>query len=259
MTLDGLSGQTIDRWLENNPHFALLGKTIICYVIAKKEELSSNNYSSYEDGNWYSFLWKRKIDPHKLSDLEKNINKMSFVTWNYDRSLEQFLFGRCRKEWTLETAESIAEVVSQIEIVHLHGEIDLLPWQEKNINIVKAKYGEKSDWGISKDRSKNIRIVNEANFDDLNYLKARKIIEKSNNAYFIGCGFHKENIEKLKIDNSNDIQFAATFLDVDITKYKSFKGGRNIFKKPFHEHGTVNNDASKKDNVIANFLREVEI
>ncbi|MGH7216991.1 MAG: hypothetical protein ACREIG_07135, partial [Nitrospiraceae bacterium] len=53
-------------------------------------------------------------------------NKLSLITFNYDRSLEFYLHRAIKRLWDLDDNEA-AEVLKAVPIIHIHGKIDALP------------------------------------------------------------------------------------------------------------------------------------
>src|SRR5207244_3710863 len=55
-------------------------------------------------------------------------NPVSFITFNYDRSVEHFLYTSILKTYN-KGEESTAQQVRRISVVHLHGRLGRLPWE----------------------------------------------------------------------------------------------------------------------------------
>lgn len=62
-----------------------------------------------------------------LEDFAKN--KVAFVTFNYDRCVEHFFFTSLKNSFG-RSDEETAAVAKRIGVVHLHGRLGHLPWQE---------------------------------------------------------------------------------------------------------------------------------
>lgn len=79
---------SIDEWLEKNDEFIPMGKIAISIVLLHYElnsDLSPVN-------NWYRLLFKRLDGP--FENFQNNM--LSIITFNYERSLEKYLYDAFR-------------------------------------------------------------------------------------------------------------------------------------------------------------------
>ena len=92
------SGVSIDRYLNINKKFKDYGVHSIAtaihfFELNSIEKLPFNNPNI--QGDWYTYLYKKMIQgldtPEELLRITEN--KVCFITFNYDRSLEHFLFS----------------------------------------------------------------------------------------------------------------------------------------------------------------------
>lgn len=75
------------------------------------------------------------LNKNNIADISKNI---AFINFNYDRSLEHFLFHAIRDLFS-KSAPEAAEVVSAIPIYHPYGTVGRLPWQSGD--QIECEYG----------------------------------------------------------------------------------------------------------------------
>ena len=95
-TFDSIS---IDTFLRDNPSHALAGKIMIVYSLLKSEdqkkfEIAQNKEERKEQDNWYRHLLN---DMSSCSADEPKFllqNKVSFITFNYDLSLDFYLYDK---------------------------------------------------------------------------------------------------------------------------------------------------------------------
>ncbi len=82
---------TVDQFLEGHPEFRDIGKHAIACALFRHEdrwELARRSKT-----RWYDYLWDElRQDIKNFDD-----NKLTIITFNYDRSLEQYL-GRALSE-----------------------------------------------------------------------------------------------------------------------------------------------------------------
>ena len=121
---------SIDAFLEHRPEFTDIGKYSISLFILRKEVEA--DLVSFENRNkgCYQYLFN-KINT-RLSEFDRN--QISFVTFNYDRSLEHFLFISFINAHRLSDKEC-ASLTNNIPIVHVHGMLGKLPWQDDKTGI----------------------------------------------------------------------------------------------------------------------------
>jgi hypothetical protein len=125
-------------------------------------------------------------------------NKLSVITYNYDRSLEQFLFTAL-KHTHGKSDEECAEVTAAIPIIHLHGWLGpihgergkTVPYEsDTELSPLKVKYC-----------AQNIRIISEPiDIDkDTAFTRAREAIRQARRLAFLGFGFNETNLERLRL------------------------------------------------------------
>ena len=113
---------SIDAFLEHNSQFLEVGKMAIASVLVPLENERTLFSAS---SNWYKLLFKylnTRFD-------EFAENKLSILTYNYDRSLEQFLLTALRYAYQGMKDEYVHcwDQLSRIPIVHLHGSLGEFP------------------------------------------------------------------------------------------------------------------------------------
>jgi hypothetical protein len=141
-------------------------------------------------------------------------NKLSIVTFNYDRSLEHYLFTVIQNTFG-KSPEQCAAQLNQLDIVHVHGSLGRLPWQQESafsaaLPLEYGKYSEKPHIDIAR---KNIQIIPEAKAESPEFKRAHDLLNKAERIYFLGFGYHKANVNKLGITSLNkdhDVEMKGT-------------------------------------------------
>lgn len=180
---------SIDAFLEHRKEFLKIGKLAIATVLTKYED--GNILFNSGKGKWYKYLFDKINSPsfEKFSD-----NKISIITFNYDRSFEHFLFNSVQKSYG-KSDEECAVVISKIPIIHLHGRLGYLPWQNKNGRHYK-KDNSKEDIIKSADE---IKIIHEDIDRDSEFLEARERMKEAERIYILGFGYNEINVQRLGI------------------------------------------------------------
>src|SRR5262249_27624056 len=115
---------SVDAFLEHRPEFLNIGKAAMAVILIAQE--APDRLWSFEDANWMRYLFSRLNTPfesfHEIP--------VSFITFNYDRSLEHFLCTALQNRYG-KTEVECAAVLERIPIIHLHGRLGYLPWEKE--------------------------------------------------------------------------------------------------------------------------------
>ena len=199
------SVRSIDFFLEKNPTYMDIGKmTIASYIIPEENDEKLRDIKPRDiSENWYIELFDRVKD--SFDDFDKN--QISFITFNYDRSLEQFLFEALKHLFLSKTEEECAEKLKKIPLIHLYGKIDPLPWEDRTNG---QGYSLTTNIYLRlKNATENIKLINDER--DVKKSKefqgAHNLIKKAQKIYFLGFSFDSTNLERLdvKLMNSKSI------------------------------------------------------
>ncbi|MFT3911463.1 MAG: hypothetical protein QM737_18715 [Ferruginibacter sp.] len=183
---------SIDSFLEpRGEDERYLGKLAIAYALIPFEKTDTLFY----DNSWYvTLLNKLKFS---FNDFEKN--KVAFITFNYDRSLEHFLMTALQNQFN-KTEQEIAEKLKKIPIVHLYGKLGMLPWETVKPEEYSREYNPKILPHLLRRSSKSLKIIyDKVELDNAEFKQARQLISSARKVYFLGFGYHKDNLERLRI------------------------------------------------------------
>ncbi len=190
---------SIDLFLSRNKHFYDIGKKIIAFLIAYYEIKSvfrENVLNPQYD--WYTFVYniltKNIINTEDLLQLFQQ-NEVSFVTFNYDRSLENFLYESIFNSFTSKRNE-IKSLIANLNITHVYGKIAPLPWQDNGFTF---KYNEPNIYGWLDELTSDIKIIYEQRNEKLEEIQQK--ISEARNIFFLGFGYANENLEALDFSN----------------------------------------------------------
>lgn len=118
---------SIDRFIQDNEEFDLYAKCCISHILLNRENQAAHRAPDVLDvkvhKNAYRKLWNAFGQLGKQSsDLVSEIQRHRFVTFNYDRILEHFLYTSLINGQGLSPSESL-EVVNDLDIVHVYGSL----------------------------------------------------------------------------------------------------------------------------------------
>lgn len=186
------SGYTsVDVFLEHNPDFLAIGKHAIAATLLPCEderrlfppEVDSNNH-------WYEYL----INRMGVGTDEWTQNKLSVVTFNYDRSFEHYFNVVIGKRAKLSSAEAY-KVFQQIPLVHVHGSLGNYPPSEST----GLAYGADVTADNVAAAAEQILVVSEVEDTLPTFAEAEKLLTAAERIYFLGFGFLAANVRRLRI------------------------------------------------------------
>jgi hypothetical protein len=185
---------SVDVFLEHRSEFKNIGKLAIAASLIPYED---EKKLFGVDDNWYEYLFSR-LGPSKQDVMN---SKLSIITFNYDRSIDHFLFASLRNSFSLGTDETRKILTENIPIVHVHGKLGKLPFEDDGRGDSRSYTPSEpgSEAGLAMAASSAIKIVHEGTKDDPDFIHARKIIESAELVCFLGFGYLEANIERLQV------------------------------------------------------------
>lgn len=192
---------SVDAWLEHNTKFIRTGKFAIAIALLEYEAKTALRPEA--TGDWYQLLYHRLDSPFE----EFHNNKLSIITFNYDRLAEYYLFEVFRNMHTEKSEKECIEKIKQLRILHVYGSLGCLEWQDVDSESPEqqVRYGTQDIYGASDietiiSAANNIKIIPEkSNQLPKEFQESRKLIENAQALYFLGFGYSKDNIERLGI------------------------------------------------------------
>lgn len=112
-------------------------------------------------------------------------NALSIVTFNYDRVVEYFFFTSLKNSYGKDDRECAA-VLDKIPIVHLHGRLGYLPWQ--NVNAKSRPFQPIVDGRALHISVDNLKIIHEdiSGEQDQDFKTARRLLSEAQHVYLMG-------------------------------------------------------------------------
>ena len=190
---------SIDSFLETRTEFIKLGKLCIALALIPYENEGALFSLNTGESNWYRFLFSKLS--LRREDFEDS--KVSFLTFNYDRSLEHYLFNSIKNGFGISDDKS-KEILNKLNIIHLHGQLGYLLWQDTT--GFKRNYGPSVTNLIELEKaSESIKIIYESIDNDPEFQKAKKLLSNAKNIHFLGFGYNDINLSRLGIDKLIDL------------------------------------------------------
>ena len=193
---------SIDSFLENRAEYLTLGKALIAMSIFEFE--SYDLLFNDDEQNWYKYLLRN------IHDNWDNFpeNKLSIITYNYDRSFEYFLLNDLAMTYG-KNNKVIKDKLKLIPFEHVHGAIDSLP------SDYFPGYGKQYKQDFTGENinnaMQNLHLIYEEAEVKKAYGKVHEILNKAEHIFILGFGFDKRNLERLDLlKNASKAQIFAT-------------------------------------------------
>jgi hypothetical protein len=222
---------SVDNFLYNhqdNEAYQIFGKTAIFSTILKAEnksalwtDINNRDYTPVLEDTWYLSLFQQLIRQATLNTFINRLHDIQIITFNYDRSLEFYLYHSIQRSYEV-TPEKSAEIMNNMQIYHPYGQVGFLPYQEGSLTF---------DYGTFQNYAENnlaqyIKTYTEGtDIKAEDYKKAMFNLYEAEKVIFLGFAFHQQNIDLLyklidvwkeqrKLDKINTIaisNYYATF------------------------------------------------
>ncbi len=179
----------------------------------------------FSDDNWYQYIFGKMRAP---SFDEFGQNRVSFVTFNYDRSLEHFLYEALLTRYRGGNSNAF-ELVKRIPIIHVHGMLGAF----NPLGSDGRPYTPDVTTEAVQMAAGDIRIVSDADVETELFQTAREVLKRAKRIYFLGFGFNSDNVRRLEVFNEewteeqrSDVLVGGTIRGIGANDWKEIK--RNI-------------------------------
>jgi hypothetical protein len=182
-----------------------IGKAAMAAELISHEQ-TENIFREKNGINWMQYL-VGKMQGRSFEAFAEN--KVTFVTFNYDRVLEHYLFTALLNAWG-KTQEEVGTLLKKMQIIHLHGQLGFLPWQSTRADQIRAFEPTLNPERI-RIAAEGIKVVHEGIEDRREQFDAAKAaILSAERTYLLGVGTGNVNLDRLgQQDFHNDKVFAT--------------------------------------------------
>jgi hypothetical protein len=163
----------------------------LLYVQAEHERPNFNALAN----TWYSAFMQQLTEGVAKKDIETILTNVAFVSFNYDRCVEHFLFHALINYYGISPQESADVLNNHLEIHHPYGVAGQLPWQKGARNVVKfGAYREANLLAVASQlKTFTERVEDPATLDPL-----KVAVATADRFVFLGFAFHEQNMRLLK-------------------------------------------------------------
>jgi hypothetical protein len=211
--LDDVSPLVIDYFLGWNASLADLGRLLIAGALMKRESqgAGSSQYTKQPDqvigkDHWVRFIIHQLLMPKPGRAFNLLENEVSFLTFNYDRSLESALHLGLEAIDIL-SEEDIRKFMTGDRVLHMYGRLASARHSydysalEKNIagnNALETIMNANALIDGWNDAAKGLRVIDPVDkHDDAIAVEAKERTNSAQVLYFLGFGFDENNIRRL--------------------------------------------------------------
>ena len=181
---------SIDAYLEKHAELVEAGKVMMARELCRLE--NPKEVVGQANDHWYEYLWHHMhpglTDPHEVSR-----NQIRILTFNYDRSLEFFLYTAIKSTFRISDEAALA-AMQRLPIEHVYGQVG--PFHFADSATARAYRRELSTEGLRL-AADGLKIVPDARRDDPVFKSARDWFRWADDICFLGFGFDPTNCERL--------------------------------------------------------------
>lgn len=186
--LAGSFQPSVDAFLEKRLEYVELGKTVIALRLVPREipmEIDRGNM------NWLEYF----LSYLDLSTEGFPENKLSVVTFNYDRSFEHHLHRALQDTNGLSSDDALS-LLRKMQIVHVHGQLGSFANETGGESRVYEKDVSTETMKIARE---GIIVLHEAESESQEFILARDVLSHAELICFVGFGYLAENVERLGV------------------------------------------------------------
>jgi hypothetical protein len=193
--------------------------------------------------DWYASLFNAirfRADGVRMS-------KLKVVTFNYDLSLEHFLFHAFKNAYALSNIDARTMFNENVEIIHVYGDLGELT--ELSEAAKAREYGIKPTFGAMVKASKRIKIIGRHDQTKDAFEKAFQAIRDAAFVAILGYGFDPMNNENLRLQEAVADRFPFA------TGFGMGSGARARLTSLAHHSSMI---MGGKSETVKDFLEEID-
>lgn len=184
-----------------------IGKLAIAQSILEAEKSSRiylsralNQEFQFDFPHWHNIFCQILTEGVKRDDLEYLFDNVSFITFNYDRCIEHYIYNWIRRYYRLESEEA-ARIVGKMKIIHPYGVLGNLPWFKYSEKFISIEFGCDVTCGNLISIASYLKTFTEWEDDKILNSSIKKLVSEAQRIVFLGFSFGKINMDIVSIDN----------------------------------------------------------
>lgn len=219
---------SIDAFLENRPEFLQLGKLLISMCILSCEHDSTLFINKNKHKSWYHYIFN--LMTPSWADFTEN--KLSIITYNYDRSFEVFFIKALMSTFGKSFDECVQAFTDTIKIIHVHGRIADIGTGMKE--YIPQLFTDDVTFAASQ-----LKIIHEEEQINKVYSFVNRELIDAEQVFILGFGFDERNLKRLKLERCRAPIFATRkgISELNLHRINHLAKNKVIFT--IHDHGIV--------------------
>jgi hypothetical protein len=134
------------------------------------------------------------------NDTNNLFENVTIINFNYDRTVEYFLYWALQKSAGLSAAEASA-AVNRLTVIRPYGSLGSLEWSGQGGNVPFAHQAEDDLFAIAE----KLRTYTEQKVDGSLVQEVASALHDASLLVVLGFGFHEQNLQLLKQENTSSI------------------------------------------------------
>ena len=162
---------------------------------------SKLNFNDLQD-TWYTSFMQILADGRRKENINHLFEGVSFITFNYDRCIEHFLFHALQNYYGIQSSKA-ADIMQELKIIHPYGMVGSMQWQGD---------GGGRPFGINAGGKRllslagQIKTFAESVEDEAALAEIHQVVEEADIVVFLGFAFHKQNMELMESTQLNKVK-----------------------------------------------------
>jgi hypothetical protein len=184
---------SVDAFLLHRTDFLEVGKLAIAYCLIPFENEANLYVPSAPAEDWYEYLSERL----NVSFENFGRNALSIITFNYDRSLEHYLFTSLQNLFGRSVDECI-EKLAEIPLIHVYGQLGTVPYPRRGCRPYEPLGKDVTKLRDTVlDAAHGITLLHERESD---LREAHDLLRAARTICFLGFSYHELNVYRLAIN-----------------------------------------------------------
>ncbi len=163
--------------------------------VNERERHPTINFDGLE-GTWYKSFMQILIDGSRKENINQLFEGMSFITFNYDRCIEHFLFHALQNYYKIKPDEA-AGIMQGFKIFHPYGMVGRMQWQGEGGSTA---FGADVSGRNLLSLAEQIKTYTERATDEAAMTEIRRAVLEAEIIVFLGFAFHQQNMRLIDPD-----------------------------------------------------------
>ncbi len=188
----------------------------------------------------------------KREEMQDAFSRVKIINFNYDRTIEHFLFSELQTKFRLTGGEA-KQALSSLTVIRPYGVVGPLSWQNGDSSV---PFG--ADLGNDHERlfaiSQNIQTFTEQAAAPAK-AAIQSAISEAHIIVILGFGFHQQNMSILRSYKPDGKRIFATVHNIDKENHENL--ARNIIRT--FQHNDISRSPQLLDRLCCKFLQTMKL